>query len=108
MGAGSARQRYLAGYARGYTVRVYDVLKSRYAARTMIVEALTSLARIFLSRDLAAARGRVDGWRAGKGVVKRPRPIVGIDVGIGMLESVKMRGRGYWMRNGHKWINKWC
>ncbi|MDF2916628.1 MAG: hypothetical protein K0S70_845 [Microbacterium sp.] len=95
-GRESHRQRYLSGFARGYTLRVYDVLRSRHTLRALATEALVCTARLFLRRDLASLRGRIDGWRRGKDVAKRELPRDGIDSSIGFAQSIRMREPGYW------------
>jgi GT2 family glycosyltransferase len=71
----SAWQRYQAGYARGYFLRRYGVLRRRVAARAAVTEAIVVAAdALAFSRDLAALRGRVAGWRAAKGRERRPWP----------------------------------
>lgn len=67
----SAWQRYQGGFARGYFLRRYGVLHSRTAVRALATEAVVVAGdAVVFSRDLAALRGRIDGWRAGGG---RPR-----------------------------------
>lgn len=95
-GVESPRQRYLSAFGRAYTVRVYDVLRSRHAARTILTELVVVGARLVLRRDLASLRGRVAGWRAGRGVPHRRRPATGLDRGITFAQSLRMRGDGFW------------
>ena len=86
-------QRYQAGFARGYFLRRYGVLRSRAALRTGATEALVVFAEaIVFSHDLAALRGRIAGWRAARGRPRKPRPTPeSIDHGIGFLESLRLR-----------------
>jgi N-acetylglucosaminyl-diphospho-decaprenol L-rhamnosyltransferase len=62
----SAWQRRHGGFGRGYMLRRYGLLRGRTAARTLATEAAVVLADIAISRDLAALRGRMSGWRAGQ------------------------------------------
>lgn len=96
-GRESVRQRYLSGYGRGYTLRVYGVLRTRQAARTLLVEAIVTVARLILRRDVASLRGRLAGWRAGAGVPKRTIPSDGVDNGIDLRRSLRMRSDDYWV-----------
>jgi N-acetylglucosaminyl-diphospho-decaprenol L-rhamnosyltransferase len=89
----SAWQRYQGGFARGYFLRRYDVLRSRAAVRAAVTEALVVVGdALVFSHDLAALRGRVAGWRAARGrphVVRPPREA--IDRRITFLKSVGLR-----------------
>lgn len=91
-GRGSARQRGLAGFSRGYLLRRYGVLQSRFALRTLLTETLVVSGDAVLARDLAALRGRVAGWRAARGMERRPRPPAeAIDAGISLRDSLALR-----------------
>jgi GT2 family glycosyltransferase len=82
------------GFGRGYLLRRYGLLRGRGAARTLATEAIVVLADTLISRDLAALRGRLAGWRAG---AARPRlrqpPARFIDSRIGFRESLVRRLR---------------
>jgi GT2 family glycosyltransferase len=94
-GRGSARQRYLAAFGRGYLIRVYDLLRTRHCLRTLAVEAVV-IAVGLLRRDLPALRGRVAGWRKGRGVAKRAIPTSGLDTSLGIHTTLQMRRPDYW------------
>jgi GT2 family glycosyltransferase len=96
VGVGSPRQRYLAGFGRGYTVRIYDVMRSKHALRTFATELTAAVFQAIVSRDISGSRGRVAGWLAGAGVRKRKRPEQGIELRISALESLRMRRESYW------------
>ena len=85
----SAWQRYQSGYARGYFLRRYGIV----GVRAVVTEALVVLADTLLfSRDLAAARGRITGWRAARSRPRNPRPPTdAIDTRIGFAESLRLR-----------------
>jgi GT2 family glycosyltransferase len=72
-GRRSAEQRRLAGFSRAYLLRRYAVLR-RSAVRVLATEALVLAADTLFCRDLAALRGRVQGWRAARGAETRPWP----------------------------------
>jgi GT2 family glycosyltransferase len=74
LGHRSARQRALAGFARGYLLRRYGVLRGRAAVRAVATEAIVSAGDLIISRDLEAVRGRLRGWRAAKGLARRAGP----------------------------------
>jgi len=91
-GRGSAGQRRLAGFSRGYLLRRYGVLRSRFAPRALLTEVLVVSGDAVLTRDLAALRGRLAGWRAARGMERRPRPpAAAIDATITLRNSLALR-----------------
>jgi N-acetylglucosaminyl-diphospho-decaprenol L-rhamnosyltransferase len=91
-GKRSPRQRRLAGFSRGYLLRRYGVLQSRAGARTLLTEAAVVAGDLAICRDAEALRGRVEGWRAGAGMPRHPRPPgEAIDFSISLWESLKLR-----------------
>jgi GT2 family glycosyltransferase len=94
----SASQRLNGGFGRGYTLRRYRVLRGRAALRTLLTEAVVVIGDLAISRDLAALRGRLAGWRAGRGHTPLPLPPAeSIDRRIGLRESLALR-RGVYAR----------
>jgi GT2 family glycosyltransferase len=95
----SAHQRLSAGYARGYLLRRYRVLRTRAAARALLTEAIVVAGDAVLSRDTAALRGRIQGWRAARTMPPRPfPPATAIDRRIGMRRSLRLRLGAYGIR----------
>jgi N-acetylglucosaminyl-diphospho-decaprenol L-rhamnosyltransferase len=91
-GKRSARQRRLAGFSRGYLLRRYGVLRSSAGARALLTEAAVVTADLAMCRDAQALRGRIEGWRAGAGMPRRPLPPgEAIDSSISLWESLKLR-----------------
>ena len=91
-GRRSSDQRRLAGFSRGYLLRRYGVLHGRFAPRALLTEAVVVLADALLAKDLAAARGRIAGWRAAKGMTRLPRPpSEAIDSSISLRDSLALR-----------------
>jgi GT2 family glycosyltransferase len=91
-GRGSAGQRRLAGFSRGYLLRRYGVLRGRFAPRTLLTETLVVSGDAVLTRDLAALRGRLAGWRAARGMERHPRPPAeAIDATITFRDSLSLR-----------------
>jgi GT2 family glycosyltransferase len=90
-------QRYQGGFARGYFLRRYGVLRGRYAPRAALTEVSVVLGdALIFSHDLAALRGRIAGWRAAADRPRHPRPPrEAIDNGISFLESLRLRVRVY-------------
>jgi N-acetylglucosaminyl-diphospho-decaprenol L-rhamnosyltransferase len=94
----SAQQRRHGGFARGYLLRRYDLMRGRTAPRTLTTEAIVVLGDLAVSRDLAALRGRVCGWRAAGRQPRLPRPPAdAIEAGIGLRDSLALR-RGVYAR----------
>jgi N-acetylglucosaminyl-diphospho-decaprenol L-rhamnosyltransferase len=90
--ARSSWQRYQGGFARGYFLRRYGVLRGRAALRALATEALVVGGdAIVFSHDLAALRGRAAGWRAARGRERVRAPAHVIDRRITFLESVRLR-----------------
>jgi N-acetylglucosaminyl-diphospho-decaprenol L-rhamnosyltransferase len=91
-------QRLQGGFGRGYLLRRYGLLRRRTAPRALLTETVVVLGDLVLSRDLAALRGRLAGWRAGR---SRPRlpfpPTECLDRDIGFRDSLAMR-RGVYGR----------
>lgn len=88
----SAQQRHKGGFGRGYVLRRYGVMRSRAAALALLTEAVVVAGDMVLSRDTAALRGRLAGWRAAG---KRPRqplpPADVIDRTISFSDSLRLR-----------------
>ena len=94
----SARQRLLGGFSRGYLLRRYRVLHGRAALRALVTEAIVGAGDIVISRDVAALRGRLAGWRAASGLSPRTAPPAAIDAGIGFRASLSLRRGVYGQR----------
>jgi len=90
-GRRTAWQRRHAGFARGYLLRRYGVLRSRQAMRALSTEAAVVLGDAVLSRDLAALSGRVAGWRSASGLTRRSAPADALDPEIGIRDSLALR-----------------
>jgi GT2 family glycosyltransferase len=92
-GARSPWQRYQGGFARGYFLRRYGVLRSRAGPRAAVTEAIVVLGdALIFSHDLAALRGRIAGWRVGgRRPLHRWPPSEAIERRITFLESLRLR-----------------
>jgi len=91
----TAWQRRHAGFARGYLLHRYGVLRSRQAMRALTTEAAVVLGDAVLSRDLAALSGRVAGWRSANGFAYRATPRDALDPEIGIRDSLALRTSVY-------------
>jgi N-acetylglucosaminyl-diphospho-decaprenol L-rhamnosyltransferase len=86
------RARQSGGWARGYLLRRWGVLRGRAAVRALVTELLVTAADTALSRDTVAARSRIAGWRAAGAVHgDRSVPPGATEPGIGFLESLRLR-----------------
>ena len=83
-------------YGRGYILRRYRVLHGRAALRALVTEAIVIAGDLVLSRDLAALRGRVAGWRGAASLPPRtPPPAAVLDQELGFMESLRLRRGAY-------------
>ena len=98
LGKSPAAQRRYGGYGRGYMLRRYGLLRGRSAGRTLLTELIAVFGDMLISRDLAALRGRIAGWRAAR---ERPRlarpPLDCLDTDIGFRDSLARRWQTHLM-----------
>lgn len=97
----SRRQRHLGGFGRAYMVRRYGLLRGAGAPRVAATEGIVMVGDAIISRDLAATRGRLAGWRAARGLppLQRP-PREAIDASITMRDAIALRRGVYFGRAG--------
>lgn len=87
----SQRARQSGGWARGFLLRRWSVLRSRDAVRALLTEALVTIVDMALSRDTIAAQSRISGWRAAGGLPRLRVPPGAVDRQIGSVESLRLR-----------------
>ena len=87
----SQRARESGGWARGFLLRRWSILRSRAAVRALVTESLVAMADTALSRDTVAVRSRISGWRYAGGVPRRTVPPGAVDPEIGFAESLRLR-----------------
>ena len=82
----------VAGFARGYLLRKYGVLRRGPvdSGWTLVTEAGVVVADLILSRHLAAATGRWRGWRAARGQ-HSPVPDAALNPDIRLCDAVRRR-----------------
>jgi GT2 family glycosyltransferase len=91
-GRRSAWQRYHGGFARGYFLRRYGILRTRLGLRALTTETIVVAGDAVISRDLSALRGRIAGWRSAGGLPRRPiPPSEAVDQAISFAESLHLR-----------------
>ena len=88
VGVGSPWQRRLGGFARGYLLRRYGVLRGRTAPRAVVFEALVVAWGLVRFRTVVPLTARVRGWRAAAGE-RRELPPEAIDRSIGWREAFR-------------------
>ena len=88
-GVDSPFQRELAGFARGFLLRRYGILRSRAAPRALLLEALVVGWGLIRHRTLVPLRARTDGWRAARREGRHPLPPGTVDATIGLVESLR-------------------
>lgn len=94
----SASQRRHGGFGRGYVLRRYGLLRASGALRTGLTEGVVVVGDALISRDLAAARGRISGWRGARGLSRRDRPPAeAVDSMITLRDALALR-RGVYSR----------
>ena len=89
----SAWQRYQAGFARGYFLRRYGILRGAVGLRAAVTEAIVVLAdALIFSHDLASMRGRIAGWRAARTRPRNPPPPrEALDLRLTFWKSLNLR-----------------
>jgi len=87
-GAGSDFQRTHSGFARGFILRRYGVLRGREALRAVLLEALVVGWGLVRHRTLIPLRARIRGWRAAGGR-RLPLPPGAVDERIGVREAFR-------------------
>jgi len=88
-GVDSPRQRELAGFARGFLLRRYGILRSRAAPHALAVDALVVAWGLLRHRTPAPLRARVRGWRAAAHGGRQPLPAEAVDPAIGIGAAVR-------------------
>jgi N-acetylglucosaminyl-diphospho-decaprenol L-rhamnosyltransferase len=91
IGHRSKRARESGGWARGFLLRRWSVLRTRAVARALVTEALVAIVDVALSRDTIAVRSRISGWRAADGLPRLRVPASAVDREIGFVESLRLR-----------------
>jgi hypothetical protein len=92
VGHGSPGQRRLAGFARGFLLRRWGVLRSRAGVRALLFETLVVAWGLARHRTLVPLTARLAGWRAaGRGSRRVPAGVA--EPGIGLVEALRRLAR---------------
>jgi N-acetylglucosaminyl-diphospho-decaprenol L-rhamnosyltransferase len=89
VGVDSPFQRQLAGFARGFMLRRYGILRSSAAPRSLLLDALVIGWGLVRHRTLVPLRARVRGWHAAARGGRRALPAAAIDPDVGLVESLR-------------------
>jgi N-acetylglucosaminyl-diphospho-decaprenol L-rhamnosyltransferase len=89
VGVDSPFQRQLAGFARGFMLRRYGILRSSAAPRSLLLDALVIGWGLVRHRTLVPLRARVQGWHAAARGGRRALPAAAIDPDVGLVESLR-------------------
>ncbi len=92
VGVGSPRQRELFGFARGFLLARYGVLRTRAVSRALLIEALVVGWAALRHRTLMPMRARVRGYRAAGGE-RLPVPADTIDRSISFASALARLSR---------------
>jgi GT2 family glycosyltransferase len=93
LGANSARKYAMTGWSRGYMLRVYGFGKRpALLARAVVVEGAICAGQILTERTTAGLRGRLRGWRGGRGVLQRSAPKEALST-MSLREALALRRR---------------
>jgi N-acetylglucosaminyl-diphospho-decaprenol L-rhamnosyltransferase len=91
LGANTGRKYAMTGWSRGYLLRVYGFgRRPRLLARAIAVEGAICAGQLVFQRTTQGARGRLRGWRAGRGVATRSIPEDGL-LEISAREALALR-----------------
>ena len=91
--ADSPFHRELSGFARGFLLRRYGILRSRAALRALVFEAMIVGWGLARHRTLVPVRARIHGWRAAQGARLSVPPDT-TDPAIGWSEALRRLRRG--------------
>jgi N-acetylglucosaminyl-diphospho-decaprenol L-rhamnosyltransferase len=95
LGAGSARKHAMTGWSRGYLLRRYGVTsRSSSAVQALAREATICAGQLLRSRTVAGARGRIDGWRAGRNLPTRELP-TNATMRLSLRQALVLRNSGH-------------
>jgi GT2 family glycosyltransferase len=79
LGASSGAKYALTGWSRAYLLRRYGVMRRpRLAVHVLACEAALCAGQLFGDRTIRGASGRLRGWRAARGLDRRPLPSEGL------------------------------
>lgn len=88
-GRDSPTQRRCAGYARGFILRRYRVLRTRRGPRAFLIELLTVIYGVFKAWTVVPLSSRIDGWRAAGRGPRLAIPADAVNESISLRESLR-------------------
>jgi GT2 family glycosyltransferase len=96
LGAASGAKYARTGWSRGYMLRRYGVMgRPRDALRVLAAEGALCAGQMLKDRTAKGLGGRLRGWRAARGLPRRPRPGEGLsDLSLGEALALRRARRG--------------
>jgi N-acetylglucosaminyl-diphospho-decaprenol L-rhamnosyltransferase len=95
LGARSGRKYAMTGWSRGYLLRRYGVTATpRLAMQALGREAAICAGQLLRDRTLAGAGGRINGWRAAKGLAHRQLPQA-VVTPLSLRRALALRSSGH-------------
>lgn len=88
-GLDSPFQRRNSGFARGFLLRRYGLLRSRRAPRALAIETITVLWGLLRFRTVLPLTARIDGWRAAGSTPRLSVPAGAVDTSISLRECLR-------------------
>lgn len=88
-GVDSPFQRRHSGFARGFMLRRYGILRGRHAPRALLVEGLTVVYGALTARTLLPLTARIEGWRAAGQTPRLTVPPGVVDESITLRETLR-------------------
>lgn len=93
LGARTGRKYEMTGWSRGYLLRRYGVIDSPGAAWGVLArEGVTCAGQLVRDRTLGGLRGRARGWRAARGLERRPVPLAAA-LPLSLRQALALRRR---------------
>jgi GT2 family glycosyltransferase len=93
LGSHSGRKYARTGWSRGYLLRRYGVLsRPGPAVRAVTCEGVICTGQMLRAGTAAGVRGRISGWRAGRGLPVRPRPAEDM-IALSLADRLRLRAQ---------------
>ncbi|HEY2334372.1 MAG TPA: glycosyltransferase family 2 protein [Solirubrobacterales bacterium] len=95
LGARSGRKHAMTGWSRGYLLRRYGIAASTsLALQALGREGAICAGQLLRDRTLSGARGRLEGWRAGKGLPRHELPDAAV-TRLSLRRALELRSSGH-------------
>jgi N-acetylglucosaminyl-diphospho-decaprenol L-rhamnosyltransferase len=102
LGAHSDRKYAMTGWSRGYLLRRYGVMASpSTGVQALCREGVICAGQLARHRTLAGVRGRIEGWRAAKGLPRHPIPEITLTE-LSLRRALSLRSDRYGSRKSQR------